>query len=208
MKEPLVEGLTEQVAAHRQPQHKVPAVFVNRWSPRSFAERPVDEETLFAVLEAARFAPSAANVQPWRFILARTDVERDLFCQFINARNVEWCHKAPVLLLLVSETTMADGRHNRAHALDAGAAWMSLALAAQMKGLVTHAMGGFDRDKAREMLNIPEGFEPQIVIALGYLGDINDLPADFQEREHPSVRKPLSETVFEGRFGNRIAGLA
>ncbi|MCL6625625.1 nitroreductase family protein [Alicyclobacillus shizuokensis] len=204
----VVEGLKEQVAAHRHPNHDAPAVFVNRWSPRAFASRPVDEETLFAVLEAARFAPSANNLQPWRFVLARTDVDRDLFCQFINEGNVTWCQKAPVLLLLASEATMEDGRANRMHAFDAGAAWVSLALAAEMKGLAAHAMGGFDRAKARELLALPDGFEPQVVIALGYQGDAADLPPALQEREQPNGRRPLAETVFEGRFGREVDGLA
>jgi nitroreductase len=203
----VVAGLTAEVAEHRKPSYEVPAVFLNRWSPRAFAERPVDDEVLFQVFEAARWAPSALNEQPWRFIIARTDADRELFCEFINPRNVLWCRRAPVLALLLSRTQLADGRPNPKHAFDAGAAWASLALAATELGLATHAMGGFDPDKARTALGIPEGFDPQIVIAIGYRGDAEDLPEDFRAREKPSDRRPLAEMVFEGRFGGAVNGL-
>ncbi|MCL6633618.1 MAG: nitroreductase family protein [Alicyclobacillus herbarius] len=203
----VVDGLTEEVAQHRKPSYEVPAVFLNRWSPRAFAERPVADELLYQVLEAARWAPSSYNEQPWRFIIARTEENRRLFCEFINPRNVVWCQNAPVLALLVSYTRIKDGLPNRKHAFDAGAAWASLALAATELGLTTHAMGAFDTDKARTVLGIPEEYEPQIVIAIGYRGDAKNLPEEFREREKPSDRRPLAETVFEGRFGVAVAGL-
>ncbi|SFU59687.1 nitroreductase family protein [Alicyclobacillus macrosporangiidus] len=203
----VLAGLTEEIAQHRKPSYEVPPLFLNRWSPRAYAERPVADELLFQVLEAARWAPSSYNEQPWRFIIARTEEDRRLFCEFIHPRNVIWCQKAPVLALLVSHTRLKDGLPNRKHAVDAGAAWASLALAATELGLATRAMGAFDAEKARALLGIPDEYEPQIVIAIGYRGDANDLPEEFQEREKPTDRRPLANMVFEGRFGGAVDGL-
>lgn len=183
-----------QINQFRQTEHDIDPVFLNRWSPRSYQEKEVPEEVLMRVFEAARWAPSAMNMQPWRFIIARTVEDREKFHSFILEGNRRWCDKAPVLAVLISD------KEDRVHAFDSGAAWGFLALQAAKEGLATHAMGGFDKDKAREVLNIPDNFDLQVVIAIGYQGEVEALPEDLQNREQPSNRRPLNETIFEGQF--------
>ena len=180
--------------AFRQAEHEIDPVYLNRWSPRSFLEKEVPEEVLMKLFEAARWAPSANNLQPWKFIIARTKEDREKFHSFINEGNRIWCEKAPVLAVLISD------KEDPVHSFDAGTAWGYLSLQATREGLVTHAMGGFQRDKAREVLNIPDNFDPQVVIAIGYQGEKEVLPEKLQEREQPSSRKPLNEVLVEGKF--------
>jgi len=184
----------QQVKQFRQAEFDIDPLFLKRWSPRSFLDKEVPEEVLMRVFEAARWAPSANNSQPWRFIIARTKTDREKFHSFIFERNLQWCEKAPVLAVLVSD------KEDGAYAFDAGTAWGYLALQAAKEGLITHAMGGFDKDKARELLNVPDTFDVQIVIAIGYQGEKEALPEDFQTREQPSNRRPLKESIFEGEF--------
>ena len=187
----------------REVHPNIHSLFVERWSPRSFSEQPVSTEVLRSVFEAARWAPSGGNAQPWRFVVATTPEEKERFCSFINPGNLRWCVTAPVLVLLLSKTTNGQGKPHRSHAFDAGAAWSHLALQATHAGLVTHAMGGFDAGKAREVLSIPPEYEPQVVIALGYQGEKDRLPEDLQTRETPSDRLPLKDLVIRGRFPNK-----
>ncbi|WP_306419762.1 nitroreductase family protein [Bacillus sp. J14TS2] len=153
------------------------------------------------VLEAASWAPSAANIQPWRFIIARKNEDRNRFYSFINEGNLTWCKKAPVLILVMSKTS-TDRGPSVSHAFDAGTAWGFLSLEAAKKGVITHAMGGFNRDKAREELGISTDYQLHAVVAAGYLGEISELSEEHQLREKPSDRRPLKETVSEGTFGN------
>nr|WP_235615893.1 nitroreductase family protein [Brevibacillus reuszeri] len=189
-----------QVKEHRHAGHEIDPVFLNRWSPRSYKSDSIPDEVLNSIFEAARWAPSASNEQPWRFIVARTEEDKARFYPFIADGNRIWCEKAPVLVLIVSQTMGSRGAYNRAHAFDAGTAWGFLALEATRQGLATHAMGGFDPEKAREVLGIPEDYEAHAVIAIGYQGEKEALSEAMQEREKPSSRRALSETVFEGVF--------
>ena len=183
-----------EVKQVRTTTYPIDPIFTDRWSPRSFQEKEVPNDALMSIFEAARWAPSANNTQPWRFIVAKTKEQRENFYTFINEGNLTWCKKAPVLAVLVSENI------GRAHSFDAGAAWANLALQATNKGLITHPMGGFDKEKAREVLNIPENYTPHIVIAIGYQDEKEALPEPIQEREKPSDRLPLDEIVFDGTF--------
>jgi nitroreductase len=191
------------VAQVRPTAHDIDPINVNRWSPRSFLNKEVPEEVLLSVLEAARFAPSAFNFQPWRFIVARTQEERAKFLPFLIDFNRAWCEKVPVLILIVSQSSSENGPFP-SHAFDAGAAWGALAHEAVRKGLVTHAMTGFDFDKAREALNVPEEYAIQALVALGYQGEKEALPEAMAEREGPSPRRPLEQSVFKGVFGQPI----
>jgi Nitroreductase len=184
-----------EVAASRQPDHPVHPLILNRWSPRSYSDRPVTDEVLLTVLEAARWAPSASNAQPWRFYVARTEAEHEIFRTFIRPTNRLWTDKAPVLLLLASEKLKENGDPNGAHAFDSGAAWGLLALQANLLGLSTRAVGGFDAGKAREVLGTPEHIALHAVIALGYQGDLDTLEASFHEREIPNSRRPLQDSL-------------
>ncbi|MFB9330387.1 nitroreductase family protein [Paenibacillus aurantiacus] len=191
--------VTDEVAAHRHADHAVTPLFLNRWSPRSYADTPVAEETLLTVLEAGRWSPSSNNLQPWRFIVAKTQEQLELFQSFILPGNRAWTDRAPVLLLLASNPLRDNGEPNGAHAFDTGAAWASIALQAQALGLIAHGVGGFDRAKAREVLDLPEGLELHAVVALGYRGGLDTLEEKFHEREVPNGRRPLSESIIEAK---------
>jgi nitroreductase len=190
-----------EVRAYRQADKPVDPIFLNRWSPRAFAEEPIDDETLWRVFEAARWAPSSNNEQPWRFIIARTPEDRARFVDFLMPGNQLWARHAPVLILVISKRTFSyNGSPNRVNQFDAGTAWGFLSLAAVQNGLITHGMAGFDPDRARELLEIPDDYDILATIALGKRGDASQLPEDMQAREVPSTRRPAAESVMEGRF--------
>jgi Nitroreductase len=185
---------------NRPTAYSIDPINVNRWSPRSFLEKEIPQEKLLSVFEAARFAPSAFNYQPWRFIVAASPEDRARFYTFIGEFNLTWCTKAPALVLIVSSTETDKGPFP-SHAFDTGAAWGALAHEAVRQGLVTHAMTGFDFAKARETLGIPEDYAIQALVAIGYQGPSDALPEGMAQREVPSPRKPVQELLFQGTFG-------
>ena len=193
--------ISPDVAPYRQAEHEIDAIFLNRWSPRAFSSEPVDEETLSRVFEAARWAPSSFNEQPWRFIVARKADDRARFVEFLMPANQLWAKHAPVLILVITKKTFThNGSPNAVCEFDAGCAWGYLSLAAYQNGLITHGMAGFYRDQARTALGIPDDYEPLAVIALGKHGDPSQLPDNVRAREVPSGRRPIGESVFEGKF--------
>ncbi|NGP44912.1 nitroreductase family protein [Bacillaceae bacterium SIJ1] len=195
------QPLRQEGQGARQPEHSVSPLFLNRWSSRSFTDQPVSEDDLYTILEAAHWSPSSFNDQPWRFFVAHTEEHLPLFRSFLNEFNYTWASRAPVLLVIASDTLRPNGSTpNRAHAFDAGAAWASLALQASMLGLVAHAMGGFDRDKVRNELSLPETYAIHAMVALGYRGEPEDLPAALREEEKPNTRNRLSAVVTKGPF--------
>jgi nitroreductase len=163
---------------------------------------PVDREALLTLLEAARWAPSGGNGQPWRFVWARRGTPD--FAALLAALvpgNREWAHAAGALVLLAARTVRDDGKPAASAAFDAGAAWMALALQGTLSGLVVHAMGGFEKAAARAAAALPDGVEPQVVIAVGHPGSPDALPERLRDREAPSERLPLSALAHEGRWG-------
>ncbi|GIQ68238.1 nitroreductase family protein [Xylanibacillus composti] len=191
----------KQIKQMRNPDYPILPLFLERWSPRSFEIREIPEDVLYSLFEAARWAPSASNLQPWQFIIARTSEDRERFLSFILEGNTRWCKQASAFALLVSNKLKPDGGDNRNNAFDAGTCWGYLALEAANQGLAAHAMAGFNAEKARETLAIPEQYELHCVIAIGYRASADQLPDDLREREVPSGRRPLEETLHEGRFG-------
>jgi nitroreductase len=189
--------LAEAVKSNRNPEHEVSPLFLNRWSPRSYTDQKIPEAVLFQVLEAARWAPSSSNMQPWRFFIANTDVQLEVFKQFILPFNRAWTDKIPQMILLASAKLSPKGDPNVAHAFDTGAAWANLALQATLLGLVTHALGGFDRVKARELLQVDDDLELHAVIVIGYKGAKEVLSEALQEREKPNHRNPLADSIVE-----------
>lgn len=169
-----------------------------RWSPRAFAERPVEPEKLKSLFEAARWAPSSYNEQPWRFWVATREHPAALerLQSYLTEGN-SWAKRAPVLVLSAYKLHRErDGLPNRMAFRDLGAAEQNLALQAFALGLVVHQMEGFDHERAKREL-LPDGFEPGTMSAIGYLGDPDTLPEKLRERElRPRVRKPLGEIVF------------
>ena len=189
----------------RQPDHPVAAQFPARWSPRSFTDRTVTEPQVMSLLEAARWAPSASNVQPWRLVWARRG--EDAFAAIhatLAAGNQLWAGNAGALIAVASKDTQTNREGaevpNRTSGFDTGAAWMSLALQAQSMGLAAHAMGGFDHEKLAAAIHLPEGHTLHCVVAVGEQGPAAALPEDLAAREKPSGRKLLAETARHGRF--------
>jgi nitroreductase len=177
-----------------------------RWSPRAFLNQAVAPETLRGVLEAARWAASSRNLQPWSFIVTVKD-DAAAFNQMLSVlvpQNAQWAKNVPVLILAVAANTMpANGQPNRHALYDVGQAVAQLIVEATARGLVAHQMGGFDAEKAHEVFAIPADHEPVVVIALGYLGEDESLPEPLRKIERaPRARKPLEEIVFAGRWGN------
>ena len=165
---------------------------------------PISEHELFTLLEAARWAPSSGNSQPWRFLYARRDtVHWPLFLDLLVERNREWCVNAAALVVFVSRTTHEQtGRPLITHAYDTGAAWMSVALQGWLKGLVVHGMAGFDYGRARTSLNIPEEFAVNAMCAIGRPGPIENLSEFQRGREQPSQRRPLAQSAHEGALSS------
>jgi nitroreductase len=189
----------------RAPDHPVAPLFVDRWSPRSFSGEAIPDADLLTAFEAARWAPSASNVQPWRFIVARNgDAAWPVFLDLLMPRNRLWAAQASALIVIASATQVERRGvtgHNHSHSFDTGAAWANFAHQALLLGWHTHGIGGFDRDAARVALAIPEDFAVEAVVAIGRQGDLDTLHADFHAQEAPNTRRPLADFVFAGRFG-------
>ena len=192
------------VAPARHADHPVDDQFLTRWSPRAFADVAMTEAQVMSVLEAGRWAPSASNNQPWRFVWGlRGDAGFAAIADTLVPFNRAWAEKASALVMVASvDHTERDGvkTPNRWHAFDAGAAWAQMGLQAQAMGLVAHAMGGFDVDAATQALNVPEGVVLQAVVAIGTKGDVSTLPEGLQSREMPSPRQPLAQIAHHGSF--------
>lgn len=185
----------------RQSDHPVGRIFVDRWSPRAMSGEEVSNGELLTLFEAARWAPSSMNNQPWRMLYApRSSPHWPLFFDLLVDSNKVWCARAAALVVVISKTTFDSGKPCRTHSYDSGAAWMSLALQGSMLGLVVHGMQGFDYDRARIELAIPGEFQVEAMAAIGRPGRIEDLPEQLQAREMPNERRPLVESVFEGPF--------
>ena len=190
-----------KISDFRKPQQDIDEIFVNRWSPRAMVGQEIDEKTLFTLFEAARWAPSANNNQPWRFIYARRNTKHwETFFQLLAEGNQVWAKNAAVLIVIISKTTFDNGKPSITHSFDAGAAWVSLALQGSLAGLVIHGMQGFDYDKAKKILRIPDEYQVEAMVAVGKKGRKEDLPDYLQEREFPSSRKSIAELAMEGSF--------
>jgi nitroreductase len=187
---------------HRTADYPIDDLFLRRWSPRAMNGRPLAEGELNTLFEAARWAPSTYNEQEWRFLFARRDTEHwQTFFDLLAEANQAWCNSAAVLVVVCSHKVFSrNGKPNPVHTFDSGAAFENLALQAAIMGMVAHGMAGFDRDKARSDLGVPDDYDVEAMIALGHPGDPAELPEGLIEREVPSGRKPLREITCEGPF--------
>jgi nitroreductase len=182
-----------------------------RWSPRAFSSAPVSPERLNVLLEAARWAPSSMNEQPWRFIAANRQDDPEGHARIASTLvpfNAAWASRAPVLMIVAAKTAFThNGAANHSAYYDVGQAVALLSLQATAFGLAVHQMGGFDRDRdrARLLLGIPEGYEPVVALALGYPGDAGELSPEMRAREMaPRTRRPASERVYGGRWSEPL----
>ena len=189
----------------READHPIHSIFLERWSPRAFTGEEIREDDLLALFEAARWAPSASNIQPWRFVYARRGTEH--FARLLDTLdegNQRWAKNASALVIILSkthrQTSGGELRPAYTHAFDTGAAWFALALQTQLAGWHAHAMAGVDREKAMRALGVPGHHRVEAAVAIGRIADPSTLPDDLREREKPSQRKPISEFVFEGEF--------
>jgi nitroreductase len=176
----------------------------HRWSPRAFLDKPVEPEKLISLFEAARWSPSGGNVQPWRFIIGRSQDEtwQKIFST-LDEGNQEWNSHVPVLILAIGNKISSwDGNISPVYQYDTGQSVANLSLEAMNQGLHVHQMGGFSGDKARELFEIPETFQPLTVIAAGYVGEPGSLPEKLKQRElQERKRKELHEILFSVKFG-------
>jgi len=182
-------------------------IIAKRWSARAFSTKPVEKSKLLSILEAARWAPSSRNEQPWRYIIF-TDANMN---EMDRARSVlleinDYAKRAPILICAITKKTYADtGVYNRLHLHDLGAANENMFLESFNQGLIMHEMGGFDREKARKVFDVPDDYEVGIMIAIGYQDSHEILPERFKEKaDLPRERKPLSEIAFLEYIGNGI----
>lgn len=190
----------------RNSHHDIHPQFLERWSPRAFTREEIPEPVLLSFLEAARWAPSAGNGQPWRFVYARRGTAHwDAALGLLAPSNQAWAKDASALIFIVSDTQRARPTGelvpNPGHAFDTGAAWGYLALQAHHAGWAAHGMGGFDRERSYEVLGVDKArYEVMAAIAVGRTGAPELLPDDLRVRETPSGRTPIAEVAFEGRF--------
>ena len=184
----------------RVAEARVDPLFIDRWSPRSFAPEPLSEADIASMFEAARWSPSSSNVQPWLFLYETDGPDRPVFDAILKPRNRAWASKAPLVGFIFANIRNPDGREPRTAQFDAGAAWMSLALQAQSLGIHTHGMAGIDLEAAHERLGVDAASHAVICgFAAGRLGPREALPAELQEREEPrNDRKPLREIAHRG----------
>jgi nitroreductase len=186
----------------RKADHAIDNLFLDRWSPRAMSGETISQAELMVLFEAARWAPSSYNNQPWRFLYARRDTEHwQTFFDLLVEFNQSWARNAAALVLFISRTHFGfNGEPSVTHSFDTGAAWENFALQGWLKGLVVHGMQGFDYERARTALNIPEGFQVEAMAAVGKPADPDTLTEDLQEKETPSERRKLEETICEGPF--------
>lgn len=191
----------------RATEHPIHEVFTRRWSPRAFDRTPLEESELFRLIEAARWAPSAFNVQPWRFLYAlRGGQDWERFLDILVPFNRSWAANAGAIVFILSDRFMRDeaGEPKEelySHAFDAGAAWGQLALQAIHDGLHTHGITGLDFEKGYKELCIPEDFRIEMAVAIGRTGDPAELLPDYlRDREVPSGRMAISQLAFPGNF--------
>jgi nitroreductase len=190
----------------RTADHEIEPLILRRWSPRAFTGEPIPAEDLARIFEAARWAPSSNNAQPWRFLYARRDTPHwPVFFGLLGTSNQLWAQRASVLMIAVSKATMRPaGRdqevRSHTHSFDCGAAWANMALQATAMGWHAHGMIGFDVPRAAIELNVPENYRVEAAIAIGRHGDKSMLPEVMQARDVPNGRAPIETFAIEGGF--------
>ena len=187
--------------SQRNPANGVDPLFYQRWSPRSFNKQPIAEEKLKTIFDAARWAPSCYNDQPWQFITTSGDEDFDFFHNLLTEFNQAWAHQAPLLGFIVARKHFEhNGKPNQVAAFDCGAAWLAMTLQARLLGLYTHGMGGIKREEVYKAFDLdPAKFEVICGFALGYIDSAEQFPEDLTEIEKPSDRKALEQIWHRGR---------
>lgn len=186
---------------HREPTYRVEPIFVERWSARAMSGEALDPDDFMPLFEAARWAPSSFNRQPWRFFYATRGGEHwETFLGLLVEGNRAWARRAALLIVVASVTRTDEGKPIDTHALVTGMATQNLLLQGSRMGLVVHAMRGFDKERAHVELRLPDEMEAHAMIAVGRPGSVEELSEKLQGRERPSGRKELGEIVTEGPY--------
>jgi nitroreductase len=187
---------------YRKADHPIESLFLQRWSPRAMSGEPLSQGEILTLFEAGRWAPSTYNEQEWRFLYARRDTPQwsSIFDLLVEG-NRAWCKNAGMLVVILAHKVFTrNGKPNPVHLFDVGAAFENIALQATTMGLIVHGMQGFDFEKTRTTLNVPDDYAVAAMFAAGRPGPIDVLPEAVREREKPSDRKPVSELIREGAF--------
>lgn len=190
----------------RLPMHPIEPIFINRWSPRAFDAAVLPKADLLTILEAARWAPSAFNIQPWRFLYSnRDDAYWQEHLSLLDDFNQSWAHHASALVFILSDTliqndTSSSSKKSHYNSFDAGASWAQLALQSTAMGYQAHAMAGIHHQKIKERLSIPDRFQVEVAVAIGKQATSSTLPKELQDREQPSQRLEMNEIAYAGSF--------
>jgi nitroreductase len=192
----------QEVKPKRKTEYPIHPIILDRWSPRSMTGEEMSDDELFPLFEAAKWAPSSYNNQPWRFLYAKRNTPHwPLFFNLLVEANQTWTKNAAVLVCIVSNTLFErNGKPCRTHTFDTGAAWMALALEGGARGYVIHGMEGFDYKKAAQTLKVPDTFQVEAMVAIGKRAPAKELPPNLQQNETPSPRKKIKEIAIEGTF--------
>jgi len=186
----------------RKSDYPISPMILHRWSPRAMTGEPITQEELFSLFEAARWAPSCYNNQPWIFIYGMRGTEAwNRLYDLLVSYNKEWTKNSAALVVVVSKNNFYhNNKPALTHSFDTGAAWMAMALEGNSKNLVVHGMGGFDYAAAKKNLKIPEDYTVEAMVAIGKPAPKETLSKEIQEKEFPSGRRPVSEFAMEGFF--------
>lgn len=178
----------------RKSKYGIQKNILNRWSPRKLTGEEINDKDLMALFEAASYAPSAMNNQLTRFIYVKKDSNNwSVFFNFLNKGNKDWCKNASALVVIISrKNSYYKNNPQKKYSFEAGAAFENMAIEATSRGIIAHAMGGFDEEKLRKNLKIDDVWSIEVMVAVGFLDKKSD--------EEASIRKPLNELVFEGEF--------
>ena len=192
----------KEISKYRKPSYPIHPLILNRWSPRALSGEDISDEELMILFEAARWAPSSYNNQPWKFLYAKKDTDHwNIFFDLLVDFNKSWADKAAVLVVVISHKFFElNNKPSKTHNFDAGAAWQNLALQGSSMGLIAHGMEGFSYKKARKVLNIPDEYDVEAMIAIGKKGSKDILDEALQQREFPSSRKEISKIIKDGSF--------
>jgi nitroreductase len=191
-----------EIQTKRTSEYSINPLILSRWSPRSMTGEELGDDDIMSLFEAARWAPSSFNNQPWRFIYAKRNTEHwDRLFNLLVDVNKTWAKNAALLAVVISRKNFEfNEKPARTHQFDTGSAWENLALEASSRGIVAHGMQGFDYEKAKTELRIPADFEVMAMIAIGKRGSKENLPTELQDKEKPNDRKALKDIIMEGTY--------
>ena len=195
----------EELKRARNVKYNIDPAFTRRWSPRGYTGEKISEEDFLAIVEAGRLSPSCANSQPWRVIYGYRETDDwDMLFDLLVQANQSWVKNCGVLMIFVAKKIDDKGKEWGKHMFDTGAFWCSMALEASNRNLPMHGMGGFDHDRAREVLRLSDDYEVAAMAAMGVPGNPEALSEKQQEMEKPNGRKESSELIIKAKQASAL----